>query len=55
MRLNLISVYRDIQLLTGIGEEWYINQNGESMVFIDGNIRSDVICQGYDHEITLAA
>lgn len=47
----LIKVYHNLQLLTGIGEEWYVNQNDLVMVFVDGNFRR-IECHASSSEIT---
>lgn len=40
---NTITVFHELKGLTGHGEEWYINKAGDIAVFINGQLKCQVI------------
>ena len=52
----LVKVYNNIQEMSGIGEEWLLDANGDvRAVFIDGNLRCEIYSIVDRNEITKAA
>ena len=48
-----IITYLKLSDMTGQGEEWLVEENGEvRAVFIDGNLKCTVLYLGNNHEVT---